>query len=159
MDFLFLALNARPLSRRGARRGKPLTAQGAAGQTTRKWTVCWKRFDGRLGEPTSSSVGLQRGRGQLFMPRQYSHACVCVCQRSRWPSELWRPPRLLSFNAQLRVGASLPADPRLFACSPHSQVHREDFMERHTAYGSRVKGGLCAAATQCGGGVSYILVF
>lgn len=75
---LFLAPNAGPLSRQRAPRGKPLTARGAAGQTTRKWTASWKRFNSTPSKATSISMdfyGLTatEKKGQLFMPRQSSY--------------------------------------------------------------------------------------
>lgn len=76
--FLFWARNARPLSRQPAPRGEPLSAQGAAGRATGKWTVCWKGFDSaRLGFYGFLWIYSNKGRkGRLFMPWQ--SWCVCL---------------------------------------------------------------------------------
>lgn len=62
---------------------KPLTAQGAAGQTTRKWAVCLKRFSTLSNSPLILRLSVDLHR----------HRKMC---RSRWLPRLWRLSRLLS---------------------------------------------------------------
>lgn len=100
---LFLAPNAGPLSRQRAPRGKPLTARGAAGQTTRKWTASWKRFNSTPSKATSISMDFY-GFTATEKKRTAVHAtAIFLCVRSRWPPALWRPSRLLSADVQHHV--------------------------------------------------------
>ncbi|CAB1437134.1 unnamed protein product [Pleuronectes platessa] len=71
MDLSLWGLNASSgsLSRQRASRAEPLTA---AGQTTRKWAGCWKRFKNTFGHHRLilwTSVDLQAPQnGQLLVP-------------------------------------------------------------------------------------------
>ena len=71
---LFLAPNAGPLSRQRAPRGKPLTARGAAGQTTRKWAVSWKRFNSTPSQATSISMDFY---GFTATGKKKKDSCSC----------------------------------------------------------------------------------